>query len=225
MYKLLLADDTKLTLAAEKSFFEARNLKVFATTSATEAQTLAEVAQPDLIILDYEMEEMTGDEVCRKLRANEQTAHIPVLILSSHDRAEIKEKCAQAGAAGFVRKTEGREALLEHVARVLGVPRRRHVRVGCRFTVGIVDGGKSFDGAVENISESGMFLTADKRFAVGMALRMAFSLPDLATEVVVLGEVVRTEELTGQAHGHGIQFLEINPGSRDILRQFLEKSI
>jgi CheY-like chemotaxis protein/Tfp pilus assembly protein PilZ len=225
MYKLLLADDTKLTLAAEKSFFEARNLKVFATTSATEAQTLAEVAQPDLVILDYEMEEMTGDEVCRKLRANEQTAHIPVLILSSHDRADIKEKCARAGAAGFVRKTEGREALLEHVARVLGVPRRRHVRVNCRFTVGIVDGGKGFDGTVENISESGMFLTADKRFASGMALRMAFKLPDQPEEVIVLGEVVRTEEMAESAHGHGIQFLEINPGSRDILRHFLERSL
>ncbi|HKY33115.1 MAG TPA: response regulator [Candidatus Polarisedimenticolia bacterium] len=225
MYKILLADDVKLTLATEKAYLEGRNLKVFATSTAAEVRELTGVVQPDLVVLDYEMPDMDGAEVCRQIKENTQTAHIPVLILSVRDDDQIVRRCLEAGAAGFVRKTDGREALLEEVARTLGVPRRRHVRVGCRFSVGIGDDGRLFTGAVENISQSGMFLTTDHRFSVGMALRLRFDLPGVDKEIRLLGEVVRSEELTGESFGYGLQFLEIAGDARDGLQQFLENSL
>lgn len=225
MYKILLADDVKLTLAAEKAYLEGRNLKVFTTTSAAEAKQLASVLQPDLVVLDFEMPDMNGAQVCRSLRENPQTSHIPVLILSIRDDEDLVRACEEAGAVGFIRKAEGREALLENVARVLGVPRRRHLRVPCMFTVGISEGGKEFSGAVQNVSASGMFLTAPRRFSPGMALRMRFTLPGIEEEIVVLGEVVRTEEISDEDHGFGIQFLEMSDASREALLGFLERSI
>ena len=63
MYKILLADDVKLTLASEKAYLEGRNLKVFATSSAGEAMEMAGVLQPDLVVLDYEMPDMNGAQV------------------------------------------------------------------------------------------------------------------------------------------------------------------
>ena len=225
MYKILLADDVRLTLASEKAYLEGRNLKVFATTSASEAREMASVVQPDLVVLDYEMPDMTGAEVCRLLRQNPQTAHIPVLIVSIREDEEILKSCREAGATDFMHKADGREALLEKVARALGVPRRRHVRVPCRFTVGIGDSGRGYSGDLENISESGMFLTAQKRFAIGMALRLSFNLPGTDREIQLLGEVVRSEDLSGKSHGFGIQFLEMDPASRDGLRAFLERSL
>ena len=226
MYKILLADDVKLTLASEKASLEGRNLKVFATTSPAEARELAGVVQPDLVVLDYEMPEMDGAEVCRQIKESAQTAHIPVLILSMRDDEQTVQRCIQAGAAAFIRKADGREALLEGVAKTLGVPRRRHVRLPCTFTVGIVDDGRVFHGQVENISESGMFLMCEHRFTQGMALRLTVSLPGVEQEVRLLGEIVRSEELTGGHHGYGLQFLEISDdSSREGLRQFLDNSI
>ncbi|HEY3176137.1 MAG TPA: response regulator [Candidatus Polarisedimenticolia bacterium] len=225
MYKILLADDVKLTLASEKAYLEGRNLKVFATSSASEAREMAGVLQPDLVVLDYEMPEMTGAEVCRELRDNPQTAHIPVLILSIRDDAEIVRICEEAGAVGFLRKADGREALLESVARVLGVPRRRHLRMACEYTVGIVEGGRTHTGVIQNVSASGMFLTAARNFESGMALRLRFSLPGLAEEIHVLGEVVRKEDISEEEFGFGIQFLELTAESRQALVTFLENSI
>jgi CheY-like chemotaxis protein len=226
MYKILLADDVKLTLATEKAYLEGRNLKVFATTSAAEAREMAGVVQPDLVVLDYEMPDMDGAEVCRQLRQSSQTSHIPVLILSMRDDEQTIRRCTQAGASGFIRKADGREALLESVARTLGVPRRRHVRVDCSFTVGIVDDGRTFSGQVENISESGMFLMAPHRFTQGMALRLRLELPGVQQEVRLLGEIVRSEELSGSTHGYGLQFLEIaDESSREGLKHFLDNSI
>ena len=225
MYKILLADDTKLTLASEKAYLEERNLKVFATTSAIEAHDMAGVLQPDLIVSDYEMPEMNGAELCQMLRDNPQTAHIPVLILSIRDDEDLMRACEDAGAVGFVRKADGREALVESVARVLGVPRRRHLRVPCRYTAGIVEGGRGHSGVVQNVSAGGMFLTAERRFESGMALRMHFNLPGVEDEIHVLGEVVRVEEIAETQFGIGIQFLELGPESRQGLQLFLEKSL
>jgi len=225
MYKILLADDVKLTLASEKAYLEGRNLKEFTTTSAAEAVEMAGVIQPDLVVLDFEMPEMTGADACRSLRGNPRTAHIPVLILSIRDTEEVLQEVENAGAVGFVRKADGREALLESVARVLGVPRRRHVRVPCMFTVGIIEGGRSFSGIVQNVSASGMFLTASRRFEPGLALRIRFTLPGVAEEVQILGEVVRTEEISGSEQGFGIQLLEMSDGAREALNKFLDNSL
>ncbi len=225
MYKVLLADDVKVTLAAEKAHLEQRNLKVVATTSGPEAVHLAADVQPDLIILDYEMPEMSGVEVCKRLKKDPQTSHIPVIMLSIHDDEEIVKECREAGAEAYVRKSDGREALLENVAKVLGVPRRRHVRVPCLFTVGIVEEGRLYSGVVENISASGMFLTANRRFSAGMALRLRFELPMVDQEIRILGEVVRAVDFGENSHGFGIQFLNTDPQSRKALEQFLEASI
>lgn len=225
MYKILLADDVRLTLAAEKAYLEGRNLKVFATTSASEAREMVGVVQPDLVVLDFEMPEMNGADLCRVIKDDPRTAHIPVLIVSIRDDDELLRLCDAAGAIGFLRKADGREALLQRVAEILGVPRRRHVRVPCQFTVGIADGGKSFSGQVENISESGMFLMTQRDFAMGMALRLSFSLPGVDEPVRLLGEVVRNEDLTEGTYGFGIQFLEMGPSARDGLALFLENSI
>ena len=225
MYKILLADDTKLTLACEKAYLEERNLKVFATTSAIEAREMAGVLQPDLIVSDYEMPEMNGAELCQLLRDNPLTAHIPVLILSIRDDADLLKTCEAAGAVGFIRKADGREALVESVARVLGVPIRRHLRVPCRYTAGILEGGRDHTGMVQNVSAGGMFLTAGRRFESGMALRMHFNLPGVDDEIHVLGEVVRIEEISDTEFGIGIQFLELGPESRQSLQFFLEKSL
>jgi response regulator RpfG family c-di-GMP phosphodiesterase len=169
---------------------------------------------------------MDGAEVCRQLKQSAQTAHIPVLILSMRDDEQTIRRCVQAGAAGFVRKADGREALMESVAKTLGVPRRRHVRVDCHFTVGIVDDGRTFSGQVENISQSGMFLTTSNRFTEGMALRLRVRLPSVDQEISMLGEIVRSEELTGGSYGYGLQFLEIaDDSSREGLKTFLSNSL
>jgi len=225
MYKILLADDVKLTLATEKAYLEGRNLKVYTANSGSEAQEVAGVIQPDLIVLDYEMPEVTGAEACRRLKANPRTSHIPVLILSIRDDEDLVATCERAGASGFVRKADGREALLESVANMLGVPRRKRVRVPCTFTVGIVEGGRTYTGDVENISASGMFLTAARGFSEGMALRIRFNLPRADNEIRLLGEVVRTEEIAEDRHGSGIQFLEMDPPSRQSLSLYLENSL
>ncbi|HET6372981.1 MAG TPA: response regulator [Candidatus Polarisedimenticolia bacterium] len=225
MYRVLLVDDVKLTLASERAWLEGRNLKVHVTTSALEAAPLARVLQPDLVIVDFEMPDMNGAQICSLMRDDAVTAHIPVLIQSIHEDEATTRQCLEAGAVGFVQKAGGREALLASVARVLGVAQRRHVRVPCRVTGKVTQDEKVVSGVVEDISMSGALLVSDQGFEIGSALKLQFRLPGLPREIQVLGEVVRMEEVSDIARGFGIQFLEIDANSRSLLNSFTEKCL
>jgi CheY-like chemotaxis protein len=226
MRNLLLVDDVKTTLAVEKAFLESKNFKVFVTTSAADVMTLAADIQPVLIVMDYEMPEMNGNEVCRRLGEDPRTSHIPVLILSSHNDEKIAQLCRESGAVGFVRKADGRESLLDHVAQILGLPQRRHMRVPCRISVGIrLERERGSRGLIHNLSAGGFYLTLDKSLSQGNALHMSFTLPDSSLVIRVLGEVVRAETLSSSLYGYGIQLLEADADSVEALKQFVKRTV
>jgi len=219
MPKIILVDDNKLTLAMEKTYLEAKNFRVFATTSHRELQAMARRLKPDLIVLDYELGDKTGDEVCRAIRADPVTRATPVLILTAHDREDVKARCREAGANGFVRKAAGRESFLDSVASVLGLPQRRHARVPCTFRVELVSDRKS-QGTAHNISQLGIYLTVQQVIPTGVLIDLLFALPDSSTEVRAKGEVVRNERLVGGFYGYGIQFLNLDPANMRALKRF-----
>ena len=74
---------------------------------------------PDLILLDVLMPGMDGFEVCRRVRANSETAQIPVLILSARTDARSREDGLDAGATKYLTKPISPPELLQHIAEVL----------------------------------------------------------------------------------------------------------
>lgn len=75
---------------------------------ATNGLKALELAQgknpPDLILLDIEMPKMNGYEVCRQLKALDQTKNIPIIFVTARDKAEDEEKGFQIGAVDYISK-------------------------------------------------------------------------------------------------------------------------
>ena len=61
--------------------------------------------QPRLVLLDLKMERMQGLEVVQRMRADQHTAHVPVIVLSGTDDQQALRACYDAGANSVVRKT------------------------------------------------------------------------------------------------------------------------
>ncbi len=223
MRKILIAEGNTAMLTRLKSFLEVRDFKVVTTTSAGDIMDLAREMQPDLILMDFEMEGMNAEEVCRRLKQNDSTRRISVMITTGQEPEKIKRQCLLAGATAIVQKAEGRDALLRNITQVLGLQQRAHVRTGCDFGVGIEDGGELTEGVVQNISQSGLYLTARKILQGGTALRLSFQLPGAAEKLEILSEVVRIETLVGGLYGYGIQFLEADSDSLQALKYFAER--
>ena len=60
--------------------------------------------KPDIILLDIEMPDMDGYEVCRQLRANPQTVNVPIIFISGADSTEEKIRGLDLGASDYVTK-------------------------------------------------------------------------------------------------------------------------
>jgi len=107
MNKILIIDDTKENLEAVKDSLEILipDCSVITTESGKNGLKAAKNVQPDVIISDVFMPEMDGIEVCKRLKADEATKHIPIIIhTGSTTDAESRIQCLEAGADVFLAK-------------------------------------------------------------------------------------------------------------------------
>lgn len=78
----------------------------------------------DLIMLDIMMEGMDGFEVCRALKADSQTAHIPIIFISGREEGADREQGLALGAVDFILKPFSAKVVLETAAKHLSEDRR-----------------------------------------------------------------------------------------------------
>ncbi len=74
---------------------------------------------PDLVILDIHMPDMSGLDVCRKLREQEATRSTPILLITAHTATVAPESAKEAGATGFIKKPFSPRDLIEQVDSLL----------------------------------------------------------------------------------------------------------
>jgi CheY-like chemotaxis protein len=91
----LVVDDSMLIRHTVCRFLEERGFMVEAATNGMEALTMLERIRPDFIITDMQMPKMEGSELITALKANRQTADIPIIILAGRQSGfEMNEKRA-----------------------------------------------------------------------------------------------------------------------------------
>ncbi|MHC4070638.1 MAG: SpoIIE family protein phosphatase [Planctomycetota bacterium] len=102
-FTILAVDDTPENLDVVKGILTPEFI-VKAATSGAMALKIAEKQAPDLILLDIMMPEMDGYEVCRRLKADEQTRDIPVIFLTAMDQTTDEAQGFGLGAADYMTK-------------------------------------------------------------------------------------------------------------------------
>lgn len=103
-FKILIVDDTVANLQVLRETLENSGYKLFSAKSGPSALAVAVRAQPDLILLDILMPDMDGYEVCRRLKADRATEHIPVIFLTALDDAADEAKGLALGAVDYITK-------------------------------------------------------------------------------------------------------------------------
>lgn len=83
------------------------------------AQTMVKMNRFDLILCDWEMPEMTGEEFLRWIRGNEATAGMPFIMVTSRGEKDFIIKAAQAGVSDYIGKPFSPEMIAKKVSKVL----------------------------------------------------------------------------------------------------------
>jgi putative two-component system response regulator len=115
---VLAVDDTPENLDVVKGLLSPKFI-VKAAINGMMALKIVEKQPPDLILLDIRMPKMDGFEVCRKLKANEASADIPVIFLTGESDAKSEADALAAGAAGFITKPIEPAALFASIEKCL----------------------------------------------------------------------------------------------------------
>jgi len=113
--KILLIDDSEITLALEKSVLESRGYDVRATSTLMEFERTLQDWKPHLILTDIHMPEATGADICRTLKNEYGTQDIPIVLFSSLPDDELSRLAEQVGADGYLSKANGLDAMGEKV--------------------------------------------------------------------------------------------------------------
>lgn len=101
---VLIIDDTPTNIAVISGLLK-DSFRTKVATNGEKALVIASGAEkPDLILLDVMMPGMDGFEVCRRLKANPATSHIPVIFLTGKTDAEDEEKGFAVGAVDYIHK-------------------------------------------------------------------------------------------------------------------------
>ncbi len=112
---ILAVDDEPLNLRLLEAVLAPHGHKVLGAGSGRECLDTLAREEVDLVLLDVVMPGLDGFEVCRRIRADERTAYLPVVMLTASD-AQQRIAALEAGADDFVRKPFDRSELLARVA-------------------------------------------------------------------------------------------------------------
>jgi CheY-like chemotaxis protein len=109
--KILLLDDSAITLEMEKAVLEERGYEVATATNLIEFQAALDQFQPEVILTDLMMPDISGKDIVRVLKQDFHTERIPIILFSSKQDDELAEISEQAGADGYLSKSHGIEKL------------------------------------------------------------------------------------------------------------------
>lgn len=104
MNKILIVDDEESIISLLKYTFEQAGFSVVVAYNGTSTFKIVEEEKPDLILLDIMLPEITGFEICNKLRLNKNSAKIPIIFLSARTREVDKLLALKLGADDYVTK-------------------------------------------------------------------------------------------------------------------------
>ncbi|WP_066798881.1 phosphate regulon transcriptional regulator PhoB [Sphingomonas soli] len=117
--KMLLVEDDPAIAELVSYHFKREDYEVRHTPDGEEALMLAKEAAPDIVLLDWMVEGISGIEVCRRLRRMPETANVPIIMLTARGEEEDRVRGLETGADDYVTKPFSPRELVARIGAVL----------------------------------------------------------------------------------------------------------
>ncbi len=161
--RVLVVDDVPANVRLLEARLTAEYFDVVTATGGRDALAVCERAECDLVLLDVMMPDMDGFEVCRRLKSNPATQHIPVVMVTALDQPSDRVRGLEAGADDFLTKPIPELALIPRVrslARLKVVTDELRMRALTSREIGIQSPERD---AVSDTGKNGRVLIVDDR--------------------------------------------------------------
>src|SRR6201992_2282256 len=118
--KVLIVEDNELNMKLFHDLLEAQGYETLQTREGLSALTLARQHRPDLILMDIQLPEISGLEVTKWLKEDDELSHIPVVAVTAFARRGDEERIRDGGCEAYISKPISVTHFLETVRRYLG---------------------------------------------------------------------------------------------------------
>ncbi len=222
MPKIMLVDDVDLFLQLERSYLEGCGYDLVTASSGEETLQRLERIVPDVLLLDYYMPGINGDDVCRAIRNNPRWEKLPILMVTAAGKANEIKSCIDAGCDDYITKPVNKNELQEKIERLLGqIKRRTSERVEVKIPVQVQHGDHLNVARAEDISTNGIYLKSPTELKENSVISL--KLEGVEGDLVSLyGKVKRTDK--GQNKKYGVYFIYPDQQSKDKLDQLVLKN-
>ena len=117
--RILIVEDEECLLKLESILLTSRGYEVYGATNGRSAIEEFERIKPDLVLLDVMLPELNGFEVCRIIKENPDSCHIPVVMLSARKNRQDIERGTLAGANAYITKPFKSAKIIEVIESLL----------------------------------------------------------------------------------------------------------
>ena len=117
--KVMVVDDTPHNVKLLADLLGVKGYAVATAVNGEEALAKLPIEKPDLVLLDVMMPGLSGYEVCQRIRANAETALLPVVMVTSLDPQQERVKGIEAGADDFLSKPFEMLGLISKINKLL----------------------------------------------------------------------------------------------------------
>jgi len=119
--KILLVEDNEMNLDMLSRRLSRRGFEIVMATDGAQGVELAQSAHPDLILMDMSLPVMDGWEATRRLKADPNVQHIPIIALTAHAISGDRERCLAAGCDEYESKPVKFPRLLAKIGQMLNL--------------------------------------------------------------------------------------------------------
>lgn len=102
--KVLVVEDNELNMRLFCDLLDAYGFRTFQCRDGAKAVEIARQEQPDLIIMDIQLPEVSGLDITRWLKDDDKVAHIPVLAVTAFAMRADEKRVREAGCEGYLSK-------------------------------------------------------------------------------------------------------------------------
>ncbi len=198
-----------------------RGYRVTAVRGAAEALRAFESHSFELIMVESELDRFEGIEMVPSIRAVPGIEELPLVLVDTQVRPELRDTARQVGAAGYVTHPIDVPLVEEGIARLVESPRRRRFS-RFDYRIGVQAAGASRSEVAREISRGGMLVLTDRELAPRALQRFSLALPDGSGAIRVDAEVVyRLQTAGGELPRVGVRFERFPDNDEQRLIAFL----
>jgi two-component system, cell cycle response regulator len=189
--RILIVDDILSNVKLLEAKLEAAYFEVLTANSGETCLECVEAEQPDIVLLDVMMPGMDGFEVCRRMKANARTAHIPIVMVTALDQPSDRVAGLTAGADDFLTKPVDDVALFARVRNLVRLKQMTE-ELRMRGETGQNMGYPDTDAELAESDPSGRIMIADDRPESVAWFRAALEPKNKLTSVATMEEALVT---------------------------------